>query len=113
MQSDFRDFIVLQLGSLPGLTHKAMFGGYGLWANGVFFGIVHQDRLFFRTGPDTVDDYLDAGMKPFSAGEFVAINYHEVPPDVQGSGKKLKEWAESAVSESLKKKKKAHRKPRR
>lgn len=112
MQSDFRDFIVLQLSSLPGLTHKAMFGGYGLWTNGVFFGIVYQDRLFFRTGPDTVNDYLDAGMKPFSAGEFVAINYHEVPPDVQGSGMKLKEWAEAAVGEALKKKKNK-RKPRR
>ena len=26
----FRDFVLDQLSALPGLTHRAMFGGYGL-----------------------------------------------------------------------------------
>lgn len=108
--SDFRDFVVLQLGALPGLTHKSMFGGYGLWANGVFFGIVYQDKLFFRVGPETIVQYTDAGMTPFATGDFVAINYYEVPPDVQGSGTRLKEWASAAVSAAMKAKKKPRRK---
>jgi DNA transformation protein len=78
--SDFRDFIVLQLGALPGLTHKSMFGGYGLWSNGIFFGIVYQDRLYFRVGPETIGEYTDAGMAPFATGDFVATNYYEVRP---------------------------------
>jgi DNA transformation protein len=108
--SDFREFVVLQLGALPGLTHRAMFGGCGLWANGIFFGIIYQDKLFFRTGLDTLGGYTDAGMKQFATGDFVSTNYYEVPPDVLGSGAKLFDWAAAAVGEALKAKKKPKRK---
>jgi DNA transformation protein len=111
--SDFRDFVVLQLGNLRGLTCKAMFGGYGLWANGVFFGIIYEDKVYFRTGPDSLSEYIDAEMQPFATADFVSTNYYEVPPEVMSSGIKLVKWAETAVGESLRIKKSPKRKPHR
>lgn len=104
--------MLLQLSGTPGLTCRAMFGGHGLWSSGAFFGILYADRLYFRTGPETVGDYVGAGMEPFRTADFVSINYYEVPPDVLGSGTKLKKWAEAAVESARAAKKKPPRRKR-
>src|SRR5262245_53679103 len=87
---------------MPGLSSKSMFGGQGIWQHGVFFAIVFKDRLYFRTGPETIGDYLDAGMKAFTTDDFVSTNYYEVPGDVQASGTALRKWAIAAVQEAMK-----------
>ena len=40
----FKDFVLDQLGEMPELTGKAMFGGYGLYQRATFFGIIHKGR---------------------------------------------------------------------
>ena len=41
----FKDFVLDQLSELQGLTCRTMFGGYGLYCDRVFFGIVQKGRL--------------------------------------------------------------------
>ncbi len=102
----------MQLGTMPGLTCKSMFGGEGIWKNGIFFAILFEDRLFFRAGPETIGQYLDAGMKPFEFHDCVSKNYFEVPSEIQASGSKLTAWAEAAIQEATRAKKpKAKTKP--
>ena len=40
----FKDFVLDQLQHLDDLECRSMFGGYGLYAVGVFFGIFHTLR---------------------------------------------------------------------
>jgi len=42
-----------------------MFGGYGLRSGGVFFGIVHKGRLYFKVDDASRPDYQAAGSEPF------------------------------------------------
>ena len=58
----FRDFVLDQLNELPGLTHRAMFGGYGLYCGRVFFGIVHKGRLYFKTTRQTIQQDLEKAL---------------------------------------------------
>ena len=58
----FRDFVLDQLNELPGLTHRAMFGGYGLYCGRVFFGIVHKGRLYFKTTAKTIQQDLEKAL---------------------------------------------------
>ena len=96
--SEFRDFVRLQLDRVPAVTARAMFGGWGFYSAGVFFAIVWKDRLYFRTGPETVGDYTALGMSVFQPFPHVTLsNYYEVPPDVLGSGQRLAEWVARAV----------------
>jgi DNA transformation protein len=64
-QDSFKDFVLDQLGDLPGITCHAMFGGYGIYRDAVFFGIIHQGRLYFKTNDRTRPAYVRKGMKPF------------------------------------------------
>ena len=89
----FRDFIVHdQLGEL-GVESRAMFGGYGLYYQARFFGIIHKSRLFFKTNSETRVKYLDAQSKPFQPNPKQTLkNYYEVPTNLIEDPEKLMNW---------------------
>jgi DNA transformation protein and related proteins len=49
----FRDFVIDQLGNVPDLRARAMFGGIGLYASDTFFGILAADVLYFKVDETT------------------------------------------------------------
>ncbi len=61
----FRDFVLEQLAALEDLRCKRMFGGYGFYSGETFFGILFDGRLYFKTHPDTLQDYLDLSRRCF------------------------------------------------
>jgi len=63
--ASFRDFVLEQLAALDGLRCTRMFGGYGLYGSERFFGIVHNGRLYFKTNPDTLPEYLTCNAAVF------------------------------------------------
>ena len=87
-----------QLAALPGLRCKRMFGGHGLYSGDVFFGIVFDGRLYFKTNPDTLPDYLAQNSLVFAPSEKQVLkNYREVPVDILEDGTSLTAWARKAV----------------
>ena len=97
-QDGFKDFVLDQLSELPGLTHRAMFGGYGLYQRETFFGIIHRGRLYFKTDPTTAPRYRDRGMKPFKPSSTQTLkNYYEVPVEVLEDSDALTAWASQAT----------------
>ena len=61
----FRDFVLDQLQLLGEVHCRRMFGSYGLYHDGVFFGILSQGRLYFKTTAVTRGTYVQRGMQPF------------------------------------------------
>jgi DNA transformation protein and related proteins len=88
----FRDFVSEQLGE--DVIIRPMFGGYGLYRNDVFFGIVFKGRLYFRTGPRTRKEYVARGMKPFKpSARMTSKTYYEVPADILEDRDKARAWS--------------------
>jgi DNA transformation protein len=93
----FKDFVLDQLRDLPGLMHRAMFGGYGLYCGRVFFGIVHKGRLYFKTNTTTAPRYRERKMKPFRPNAKQTLNnYYEIPVDILEDAEELTIWAQEA-----------------
>ena len=93
----FRDFVLDQLSELSGLTHRAMFGGYGLYQRETFFGIIHEGRLYFKTDGTTRAAYVTRNMKPFRPNPKQTLKtYYEVPVDVLEDAGELTKWAQQA-----------------
>ncbi len=98
--NSFKTFVLDQLGALPELRAKAMFGAHGLYSGDHFFAILDEGRLFFKTDAQTKADYEARGMEPFTyemKGKIMTMAYHEVPPDVLESAPELVEWARRAI----------------
>ena len=110
----FKEFVLDQLGALPDVRARAMFGGHGLCSGDHFFGILDEGRLFFKTDPSSQADYTARGMEPFayeSKGRAVTMSYHEVPPDVLENALELVAWAQRAI-QSVANSKQSARPPR-
>lgn len=95
----YREFVLDQLSGLGDVTAKAMFGGVGLYWRDLFFAIIARDVLYFKTDPDTVGDYEQAGMGAFRpyADRPGPMRYHEVPTGVLEDPEELLVWARRAV----------------
>ena len=97
-QDSFKDFVLDQLSDLRGVTCRPMFGGYGVYQGEVFFGIIHQGRLYFKTNDRTRQAYVKRGMKPFRPNARQRLRtYYEVPVDIIEDHEQLMGWAEQAA----------------
>jgi len=99
--ASFKNFVLDQLGGLPRVRARAMFGAHGLYCDGTFFGIVDEGRLFFKTDKESEMDYTARGMGPFTYeqdGRLITFQYHEVPPDILEQPPELVAWARRAVT---------------
>jgi len=93
----FKDFVLDQLSDLQGVTCRAMFGGYGLYCDRVFFGIVQKGRLYFKTNATTATRCRERKMQPFRPNaNQILKNYYEVPVNVLEDAGELTIWARQA-----------------
>jgi DNA transformation protein and related proteins len=85
---------------------RRMFSGYGLFRDGLMFGIVIRDVLHFKTDDDNRGAYEAAGMAPFQyrRGEKrVALGYHAVPAEALDDADTLVTWADKAYAAAMRK----------
>ena len=95
----FRDFVLDQLQLMGEVDYRRMFGCYGLYHDGVFFGILAQGRLYFKTNAVTRGIYVQRGMQPFRPNRKQMLkSYYEVPVDILEDHEQLTVWARQAVA---------------
>ena len=95
----FKDFLLDQLGAMDDVEARRMFGGYGLYHDETFFGIVYKGKLFFKVDESTVGEYRQQKMKPFRPNAKQTLkSYYQVPADVIEDTDELCQWAVKAVS---------------
>jgi DNA transformation protein len=87
-----------QLTELDDVEARRMFGGYGLYQDETFFGIVHKGRLYFKVDEMTVPCYRKHKMKPFRPNPKQTLkSYYEVPVEILEDADELREWAKAAI----------------
>ena len=95
----FKDFVLDQLGELADLEARRMFGGYGLYQDETFFGIVHKGRLYFKIDGSTVGEYRKRKMKPFRPNARQTLkSFYQVPLEILEDTERLGEWTAQAIS---------------
>jgi DNA transformation protein len=97
-ESTFKDYVLDQLAPLGAVACRGMFGGYGFYHEGIFFGLVYKERLYLRTDAHNRAEYLARGMRPFRPNARQTLtSYYEVPADVIESAARLARWARRAA----------------
>ena len=104
VSDDFRDFVLEQLVPAGRVTPRAMFGGVGLYLDGLFFALVDDDTLYFKADESTRPRYEKAGSKPFCPfpdrpGQ--QMGYWQVPAEVLEDPDELAAWAREAMGVAL------------
>ena len=104
VQAQYLAYILEQLAGLPSLRSNRMFGGIGLYSDGLFFGLIDDDTLFFKTDDRNIAPYRDRHMPrfmPFPDRPEAVLGYHQVPADVIEDAEALVDWARQSVAVAL------------
>ena len=95
----FKDFVLDQLRVPDDVEARRMFGGYGLYQDETFFGIIHKGKLFFKIDDSTMGEYRKRKMKPFRPNAKQTLkSYYQVPVDVIEDADELRRWTVKAVN---------------
>jgi DNA transformation protein len=107
--SGFVNYVLDVLSPIGNIKAQKMFGGYGISMNGIFFGIISDDILYFKVDTSNQANYESYGSKPFlyekSDGKKIVMSYWEVPVDLLENSDKLSELVKASVNIAIRAKK--------
>jgi DNA transformation protein len=95
----FKDFVLDQLRELNDVEARRMFGGFGLYQEETFLGIIHKGRLYFKIDASRIGEYRKRKMRPFRPNAKQTLkSYYQVPIEIVEDRDQLCEWAVKAIS---------------
>jgi len=89
------------------VTVRRMFGGHGIFRDGLMFGIVADETLFLKVDDHNREDFLERNLEPFSyekQGRRQEISYYQAPVEVFEDPDEMQRWAGTAFSAALRSK---------
>ena len=95
----FTDFVLELLEPLGGVTARRMFGGGGLFRDGLMFAIIDDDTLFLKVDDGNRPAFEAAGGRRFTyrrEDRTISMSYYEAPPDLFDDADELCTWARAA-----------------
>ena len=104
VQPQFLAYVLEQLASLGRLRSRRMFGGVGLYSGELFFGLIDDDTMFFKSDATNSADYTARNMPrfmPFPDRPEAVMAYYQVPVDIIEDAESLVAWARKSVSVAL------------
>jgi DNA transformation protein and related proteins len=104
VQAQYLAYLLEQLAGLGALRSNRMFGGIGLYSRELFFGLIDDDTVYFKTDATNAAPYLERKMPrfmPFPGRPDSVLGYHQVPADVIEDPETLVEWARKSVAVAL------------
>jgi len=99
--SALSDHILDLLAPLGGVTRRYMFGGWGFYKDGLFFALIADGVLYFKTGPCNVQEFLEAGLAQWvyrTEKGFMKMNYHAAPEAALENPRLMLLWARKGLA---------------
>lgn len=105
---DFAAHCVELLQPLGAARAKRMFGGHGLYVDGLMVGLIAQEQLYLKTDAQTLPQWQAAGGRPFvytsrrdGAVKTTAMSYWTPPEEAIESPALMRPWARLALEAAL------------
>lgn len=97
----FYEYVIREaLHGIPNITSRKMFGGYGLYKDGIIFGLLTEGRIYFKVNDSNRADFEARNSKPFEyirKRKTVMLSYWELPAEVLENSDELPQWIEKAL----------------
>lgn len=103
-RSEFLDFVIGQMAGLGQIRARAMFGGHGLYCNGLFIAIIANEQLYFKADARSQPRFEAAGLQRFqyqARGRTVQLMYYEAPSEVYDDARVMTEWGQLALAATV------------
>ena len=106
MSREYLDYLHDLFSAFAPITTRAMFGGHGVYRDGVIIAIVIDEAVYLKVDGETRAAFEAAGCEPFmyeAKGKAVPMSYWSVPEDALDSPQDFRPWAQRAWEAALRK----------
>ena len=89
---------------------KRMFGGYGIYYQGIMFGLVADDFLYLKADSETAQYFEQLGLRRFeydNGKKIIALSYYLAPDDIFDDPEVAATWARRAYQVAVRSKMKS------
>ena len=105
-KNEFVNYLLELLQPFGSVSSRAMFGGHGIYKDGLIFGIVIDDAFYLKADDVNRGEFDVLGLGPFlyqskSKATQVSLGYYACPEDALESPALMLEWARSAYAAAL------------
>ena len=86
------------------ITLRRMFAGYGIFREGVMFGLVYDETLYLKTDAENVIDFQRQGLKQFEyarQGKLIGLSYYQAPDSVLEDPNEAARWARRSFEAAI------------
>ncbi|MDN3556952.1 TfoX/Sxy family protein [Halomonas maura] len=99
--SEFTDYLSDVFALLGPISVRRMFGGHGVYHDGVMFALVSDETLYLKADAQNLEDFQREGLEPFAyrrRGRVVQLSYHRAPEAILEDPEPARDWARRALA---------------
>ena len=104
MSDAFVDYVMELLGPFGTVAARRMFGGHGIYLDGLMFAIVSDDVLYLKADAMNRIEFEQADCEIFGyarKGKRTTLNFFRAPEDAMESPELMLPWARTAYAAAL------------
>jgi DNA transformation protein len=108
MSQDYCNYLCGIFEPFAPVSGKRMFGGHGLFVDGLMFGLVADNCLYLKIDSQTKDLFLDEGLEAFTymkKGKPIHLSFHQAPEEIYEDSEQAGIWFNRAYAAAIRSKK--------
>ena len=111
--TEFVDFLSEVFEQFGAVQARKMFGGYGLYHNGIMFGLVVDEMLYLKADETAAHFFESRGLEQFEyrrGNKIVKLSYYLAPEEIFDDREEAATWACRSFEAAFRAKKSPKRK---
>lgn len=102
--NDFVEYLKEIFEGFGPIEAKRMFGGYGVYHDGLMFGLISNDTLYLKVDDESRPLFESQGLTAFEylrQGKSMHLSYYEAPPEMLENRHEAARWARLSYEAAL------------
>jgi len=103
-EKEFVSYIVELMQSMGPVHSKSMFGGHGIFLDGLMFGLIADNVLYLKIDTQTEADFISKDLEPFTyakKNKVFKMNYYQAPEETLEDNEQMNTWANTAYTVAI------------
>jgi DNA transformation protein and related proteins len=102
--SEYIDFLHEVFSDFGSISSRKMFGGYGIYHDGIMIGLVADDTLYLKADDSTKQEFIDKDLTPFEydkGKKKIQMSYYLAPEEIYEDPDEAVYWGKIAYQSAL------------
>ena len=95
-EKEFASYVAELMQSIGPVSARAMFGGYGIFLNGLMFGLIADSVLYLKADKETEKQFTAKELEQFTysrEGRTIKMSFYQAPEEAMDNSAEMRSWA--------------------